>query len=77
MSHIIIYTQDDCPPCTFIKNYLSHHHVDFEERHIKHSTYRNEMMEYDAFATPFILIDNEPMYQVDMDKINKTFNIQS
>ena len=27
------------------------------------------MMEYDAFATPFILIDNEPMYQIDMEKL--------
>ena len=34
------------------------------------------MMDYDAFATPFILLDNQPMYQVDMDKINDAFNIK-
>ncbi|MDI1635451.1 glutaredoxin-like protein NrdH, partial [Staphylococcus aureus] len=22
MSEIIVYTQNDCPPCTFVKNYL-------------------------------------------------------
>ena len=35
------------------------------------------MMEYDAFATPFILIDNEPMYQIDMEKINRTLDIEA
>ncbi len=24
---------------------------------------------------PFILIDNEPMYQIDMDKINQSLNL--
>ena len=33
------------------------------------------MMDYDAFATPFILIDSEPMYQIDMDKINQRLNL--
>ncbi|MBI5972114.1 glutaredoxin [Staphylococcus caledonicus] len=75
MSHITIYTQNDCPPCTFVKNYLSEHNVEYEEKNITNDTYRNEMMEYDAFATPFILLNDEPMYQVDMDKINNAFNI--
>ncbi|MCT9928314.1 glutaredoxin-like protein NrdH, partial [Enterococcus faecalis] len=29
MSEIIVYTQNDCPPCTFVKNYLNEHHIDF------------------------------------------------
>ena len=35
------------------------------------------MIDYDAFATPFILLNNEPMYSVDMDKINSTLNLNS
>lgn len=35
------------------------------------------MMDYDAFATPFILLDGEPMYQVDLDKINAACHISS
>ncbi|PTH65001.1 NrdH-redoxin, partial [Staphylococcus arlettae] len=27
MTEIIIYTQHECPPCTFIKNYLSEHNI--------------------------------------------------
>lgn len=76
MSHITIYTQDDCPPCTFVKNHLQANHVDFTEKNIKNNQYRIEMMDYDAFATPFNLLNDEPMYQVDMDKINQAFDIQ-
>ncbi|AGZ26436.1 MULTISPECIES: glutaredoxin family protein [Staphylococcus] len=76
MSHITIYTQDDCPPCTFVKNHLQANHVNFTEKNIKNNQYRIEMIDYDAFATPFILLNDEPMYQVDMDKINQAFDIQ-
>jgi glutaredoxin 3 len=76
VSHITIYTQDDCPPCTFVKNHLQANHVDYTEKNIKNNQYRVEMMDYDAFATPFILLNDEPMYQVDMDKINQAFDIQ-
>ncbi|MCE5154643.1 NrdH-redoxin [Staphylococcus hyicus] len=75
MPNIIIYTQNDCPPCTFVKNYLTEKEVVFEERNIKNPTYRQEMLDLDAFATPFILIDNEPMYQVDMDKLNQILSL--
>ncbi|MDO5375844.1 MAG: glutaredoxin domain-containing protein [Staphylococcus rostri] len=75
MTQVIIYTQNDCPPCTFVKNYLTEHDVDFEERNIANATYRNEMIARDAFATPFILLDDEPMYKVDMDKLNQTLGL--
>ena len=75
MTKVTIYTQNDCPPCTFVKNYLTEHNVDFEERNIANPTYRNEMIDRDAFSTPFILLDDEPMYQVDMDKLNQTLGL--
>ena len=56
MKSVIIYTQNDCPPCTFIKSYLTDKGVAFEEKNVANAQYRNEMMEYDAFATPFILM---------------------
>ncbi|BCU52006.1 glutaredoxin [Staphylococcus auricularis] len=77
MPDITIYTQNDCPPCTFVKNYLTHHEVPYTEKNIAKSEYRNEMIDYDAFATPFILLDGEPMYQVDMDKINQVCHIET
>ena len=29
------------------------------------------MLEYDAFSTPFILLNEEPMYHVDLEKLTK------
>ncbi len=76
MSEIIVYTQNDCPPCTFVKNYLTEHQIVFEERNINNQQYRNEMIDFDAFSTPFILLNGNPMYHVDLDEINKALNIQ-
>ncbi|MGO5810514.1 glutaredoxin-like protein NrdH [Staphylococcus aureus] len=76
MSEIIVYTQNDCPPCTFVNNYLNEHQIDFEERNINNQQYRNEMIDFDAFSTPFILLSGNPMYHVDLDEINKVLNIQ-
>lgn len=70
MSEIIVYTQNDCPPCTFVKNYLTEHQIVFEERNINNQQYRNEMIDFDAFSTPFILLNGNPMYHVDLDEIN-------
>ncbi|RIO63095.1 glutaredoxin family protein [Staphylococcus haemolyticus] len=77
MTELVIYTQIDCPPCTFVKNYLTEHKVDYIEKNISNNEYRSEMIDYDAFATPFILLDGEPMYQVDLDKINTKCHIKS
>lgn len=77
MTEIVIYTQNDCPPCTFVKNHLTNHQVPFTEKNINNDQYRMEMMDYDAFATPFILLNDEPMYSVDLDKINEACNINS
>ncbi len=76
MSEIIVYTQNDCPPCTFVKNYLTEHQIVFEERNINNQQYRNEMIDFDAFSTPFILLNGNPMYHVDLDEINMVLNIQ-
>lgn len=77
MTELVIYTQNDCPPCTFVKNHLTEHKVDYIEKNISNNEYRSEMIDYDAFATPFILLDGEPMYQVDLYKINTKCHIKS
>ena len=35
MKSVIIYTQNDCPPCTFIKSYLTDKGVAFEEKMLR------------------------------------------
>ena len=38
---VIIYTQDDCPPCAFIKNYLVNKNIKFAEKNIKNQKKQN------------------------------------
>lgn len=75
MSEIIVYTQNDCPPCTFVKIILMSIKL-ILKRNINNQQYRNEMIDFDAFSTPFILLNGNPMYHVDLDEINKVLNIQ-
>ncbi|WP_105993796.1 glutaredoxin family protein [Staphylococcus simulans] len=76
MTNVVVYTQNECPPCQFIKQYFDQHQVAYTEKNISNTEYRNEMIDYDAFSTPFILIDDIPMYQVDLDKINELLKIE-
>nr|WP_152023459.1 glutaredoxin family protein [Abyssicoccus albus] len=73
MIMIYIYTQDQCPPCQFVKQYFKDHQIQFEERNITHhNEYKKELIiKYDAMSTPFILIDDEKIYHVDFDKIEQ------
>lgn len=57
MSEIIVYTQNDCPPCTFVKNYLNERQIDFEERNINNQQYRNEMIDFDAFFNSVYFVE--------------------
>ncbi len=34
------------------------------------------MIDFDAFSTPFILLNGNPIYHVDLDEINKVLNIK-
>ncbi|PKE25685.1 glutaredoxin family protein [Macrococcoides caseolyticum] len=67
--NIEIYTQDDCPPCTFIKQYFTNKGYAFTEKNIAHMSYKIEMIDYDAMSTPLIKIDDALFYQPDIDKI--------
>lgn len=75
MKDVIIYTQNECPPCSFIKQYLSSKQIHFEERNISNQQFRNEMIDFNAFSTPFILLKGKPMYNVDLDQINQELSI--
>ncbi|GGA97993.1 glutaredoxin family protein [Macrococcus hajekii] len=73
--HITVYTQDQCPPCEYIKNYFTEHQIPFTEKNISNSAYRAEMIEKDAFSTPFIIIDGEELHTVDMDRIEALIHV--
>lgn len=67
--NIEVYTQDDCPPCEFIKNYFKQSSIVFTEKNIKNRAYKLEMIELDAMSTPLIKIENQLFYTPDIEAI--------
>ncbi|WP_421384333.1 glutaredoxin family protein [Bacillus salacetis] len=70
-NNITVYTQPDCPPCSFVKELLTHHAVTFTEKDIKKDPQaRKELIEkYKAMSTPVVLIDGQVYYSSDLQKL--------
>ncbi|WP_323702755.1 glutaredoxin family protein [Mammaliicoccus sp. Dog046] len=76
MNNVIIYTQDQCPPCQFVKQYFNEKNVAFTEKNIKNQTFKSELIDLDSFSTPTVLINDKVYYQVDIDAFNKALGIE-
>ena len=69
---IEIYTQNQCPPCTYVKQYFKDKNIHFVEKNIQQNQqYKIEMIDYNAMSTPLIKINDELIYQVDIDEIER------
>ncbi|UXU83029.1 glutaredoxin family protein [Mammaliicoccus sciuri] len=75
MSEVTIYTQDQCPPCQFVKQYFTEKEITFTEKNIKNKQFKNELIDLDSFSTPTVLINGEVFYQVDIESYNKALGI--
>ncbi|MCD8808713.1 glutaredoxin domain-containing protein [Mammaliicoccus sciuri] len=75
MSEVTIYTQDQCPPCQFVKQYFTEKEIQFTEKNIKNKQFKNELIDLDSFSTPTVLINGEVFYQVDIESFNKALGI--
>jgi glutaredoxin len=69
--NITVYTQPDCPPCTFVKELLTHHKIPYTEKDIKKDPVsRKELIEkYKAMSTPLVLVDDEVLYSSDVAQL--------
>jgi glutaredoxin len=58
---IIVYTQPDCPPCQFVKNFLKEQQIDFHEKDIKKDNRAKEELinKYKLFSTPVVIVDDK------------------
>lgn len=66
---VTIYTQDDCPPCAFVKQYFKNKGISFEEKNIKNKHYKIELIDMDQMSTPLIKINDTLIRTVDIAKI--------
>ena len=73
MKQVIVYSQSNCPPCEFAKLYFKNDNIPFIEKNItRDSKAKTEMMvKYDAFSTPVIVINDQPIIGFDQEKIEE------
>jgi len=60
-SKVIVFTQQDCPPCAWVKNFLAQRGVQFEERSIDagFSVVLELTQKYKSQSTPTVVIGDE------------------
>lgn len=58
---VIVFTQQDCPPCNWVKNFLAQRGVEFEERSIDtgFAVARELTQKYKSQSTPTVVIGDE------------------
>lgn len=76
MHDVTIYTQDQCPPCQFVKQYFKEKEIQFTEKNIKNKQFKNELIDLDSFSTPTVIINGKIFYQVDIESFNKALGIR-
>lgn len=78
MKDIIVYTQNECPPCQIVKMFLNEYKFSFSEKNIHSDDQsRQELTElYGSYSTPTIVVGNEVIIGFDLDKLKKVLNIQ-
>lgn len=77
MNDIIVYTQNECPPCKIVKMFLNEYGFAFEEKNI--SLDKNSRQEltnkYGSYSTPTIVIGDEIITGFDLEKLKKVLSI--
>jgi glutaredoxin-like YruB-family protein len=77
MNDIIVYTQNECPPCQIVKMFLIEYGFSYTEKNINEDEKsRQELTEiYNSFSTPTIVIGEEVIAGFDLEKLKKVLDI--
>ena len=70
-SKVIVFTQQDFPPCGWVKNLLAERGVDFEERSIDSgfAVVRELTQKYGSQSTPTVVIGDEVLIGYDPERL--------
>jgi glutaredoxin len=70
-SKVIVFTQQDCPPCGWVKNFLVQRGVEFEERNIDSglSVARELTQKYKSQSTPTVVIGEQVLIGYDPERL--------
>lgn len=72
-SKVIVFTQSDCPPCAWVKNFLAQRGVQFEERSIDagFAVVRELTQKYKSQSTPTVVIGDEVLIGYNPERLAK------
>ena len=71
VSKVIVFTQQDCPPCGWVKSFLSERGVEFEERSIDSglAVVRELTQTYKSQSTPTVVIGDQVLIGYDPERL--------
>ncbi|WP_423409883.1 glutaredoxin family protein [Heyndrickxia sp. MSNUG] len=77
MSNIIVYTQNECPPCKIVKMFLTEYGFSFSEKNIhEDEKSRQELTDlYGSYSTPTIVVGTEVITGFDLEKLKLVLKI--
>jgi len=69
----VVYTQLDCPPCGWVKNFLAERGVEYEERSIDSgfAVVREMTQKYNSQSTPTVVIGDEVLIGYDPERLSQ------
>jgi glutaredoxin-like YruB-family protein len=78
MNDIIVYTQNECPPCKIVKMFLDDYGFAYVEKNINlEEKSRQELTnQYGSYSTPTIVIGKEVITGFDLEKLKKVLSIK-
>jgi glutaredoxin len=70
-SKVIVFTQEGCPPCGWVKTFLADHGVEFEERSIDSGfgAARELTEKYKSQSTPTVVIGDQVLIGYDPERL--------
>jgi len=72
-SKVIVFTQQDCPPCNWVKSFLAQRGVEFEERSIDSgvAVARELTHTYKSQSTPTVVIGEHVLIGYDPERLSQ------
>ena len=73
MKKVTVYSQPGCPPCDWVKSYLTQRGVPFTDKDVSSdfSAQRELVGEYNSRSTPTVIVGDEIMIGFDPDRLEK------
>ena len=70
---VVIYTQQDCPPCTWVKKFFALRGMEYEERGVDSglAVARELAQKYNTQSTPTVVIGDQVLIGYDPDRLSQ------